>query len=117
MKTLLTISFAGLMFVATGLANDGGAEDRFMAKWGRYTPAEEARLNAAESNLAAREETTVSLAPRNDNGAESRFSMKWGRYTPAEEARLKAAVVAAATGAPAGRYTPAEEARLKALSR
>jgi hypothetical protein len=93
MKTLMTICFAGAMFIATGRAaqNDAGAEERFHEKFGRNTPMEEARQQAHKSPGVNSPTPATSLAPRNDSGAEERFREKFGRNTPAEEARQRAA--------------------------
>lgn len=50
MKTLMTTLLAGAMTVSVMNAgvNDQSAEERYRAKYGRYTPAEEARRANAE---------------------------------------------------------------------
>jgi hypothetical protein len=68
----------------TVLRND--VEERFRAKFGRNTPAFEARTRATLSQTSV-----TPLTVRGDNGAEERFRMKFGRNTPAEEERMAAA--------------------------
>ena len=85
---------------------DPAAEERFRMKFGRSTPAEEARQKAAQEEytknmrdcaehgcrMAHEKTVTVAATPATaDPGAEERFRMKFGRSTPAEEARLKTA--------------------------
>ena len=49
MNTLLTLLLAGALAASgTSGVNDPMAEERYRAKYGRYTPAEEARRQAAE---------------------------------------------------------------------
>jgi hypothetical protein len=126
MKTMITVFVAGAMLtsaVSRAAVNDRTAEERFRTKYGRYTPAEEARRNANEETRAndlgcGREDcchkNTVRAAlkqpvaaARINSGAEERFKVKWGRYTSAEEARL-------AKTAPAERNVPAATSPLTA---
>jgi hypothetical protein len=104
MRTMVTFVAAAAMFACAGIAGatDNTAEERFRLKYGRYTPAEEARQSAVEEARknalgCGREDcchkqhahTTANAAvvsPRST--AEERFRAKWGRTTAAEEARL-----------------------------
>jgi hypothetical protein len=64
------------------------AEERFKAKFGRYTPAEEARRAEAEANTAYRDAApTKKTGPAND-WSEQRHQAKFGRPSPAEEAKI-----------------------------
>ena len=78
MKTAIVI-FAGLTLSSNMLA-----DERFRMKYGRDTPAEEARQKAAYPKAAA---PTVAV----DAGIEARYRMKYGRGTPGEEASKAAA--------------------------
>ena len=84
----LALMVNGLMAAQTTNTN-GWYEQWHKAKYGRNSPAEEARLKAERESGAFREETPVNFAPT-PNWSEQIFKAKMGRYTPAEEARLKA---------------------------
>jgi hypothetical protein len=110
MKTAM-VFIAGAMFLSTAFGSDSGSEERFRMKTGRYTPAEEARREAAK--IAAKEtgakqgmscakhgcctnhEGQASVAKAEvtpgDPGTEERFRMKFGRISPAAESRVAAA--------------------------
>jgi hypothetical protein len=92
MNKLVTICFAGLMFIGTGRAaqNDAGAEQRFRAKFGRSTPMEETRQRASMAQAVTSPVSSARVALHDDGGAEQRFRAKYGRNTPAEEARQRA---------------------------
>jgi hypothetical protein len=51
--TTVMVFIAGAMFLSTAFGNDSGFEERYRMKTGRYTPAEEARREAAR--IAAKE--------------------------------------------------------------
>jgi hypothetical protein len=95
MKTIVSrILLAGaLVMGANGLMAAPVSDDQFnewyKKKYGRNTPAEEARLKAERDATAFREETRH-VAPAQPNWIEQHFKGKLGRNTPAEEARLKA---------------------------
>jgi hypothetical protein len=58
MKAIMTVVFAATMFATVAAkANDNWAEERYRAKMGRYTPAEEARRASAsrEADSTAQE--------------------------------------------------------------
>ena len=57
-------------------------------KFGRPSPAEEARLKAEQTSTAFRDETRHEAAPANAQ-FEQWYKAKYGRYTPAEEARQR----------------------------
>ena len=85
---------------------DPWADERFKMKFGRHTPAEEARQKAAQevyaknmnictehgcSHKAPKKAKAVAAATSTvtaDPGFEERFRMKFGRVTPAERLRL-----------------------------
>ena len=104
MKRLIAMSFVGAIFAAAGLAQPNSAwrEQWFKAKYGRYTPMEEARQNAERVNAAFRAETTPQTAPRVETATQANswreqwFKTKFGRYTPMEEARQRAEQASAA---------------------
>ncbi|MEO8594954.1 MAG: hypothetical protein ABI759_16660 [Candidatus Solibacter sp.] len=84
MKRVIIMAFVGATFVAAGMAQSSN-EERFKAKFGRYSAAEEARQSAGQENTAYRAETlpVTAAAPWNEQW----FKAKYGRYTPTEEAR------------------------------
>jgi hypothetical protein len=105
MKTAMFL-FAGVMISTTALATQGDpmAEERYRMKYGRYTPAEEARQKAAKERSAdatayvgqsccrhMKHETTVERVTLNSASTEAYFKMKYGRSIPGAEAREKAA--------------------------
>jgi hypothetical protein len=77
----------GLFAAQTDTAN-GWFEQRHIAKYGRPSPMEEARLKAERESTAFRAEP-IAAAPA-DNWFEQRYITKYGRPSPLEEARLKA---------------------------
>ena len=83
---VLALGVSGLMAAP---ANNDWFEQWYKTKYGRNTPAEEARLKAERENTAFREETRHSV-PAKQNWMEDYFKAKLGRNTPAEEKRLKA---------------------------
>jgi len=86
------------MFAAAGLAQPTNSwqEQWFKAKYGRYSPMEEARQKAEQANTAFHEETTPRAERRREPATPSNswreqwFKAKYGRYSPMEEARQKA---------------------------
>jgi hypothetical protein len=64
------------------------AEERFKAKFGRYTPAEEARRAEAEANTAYRDAAPAKKAVPQNVWSEQRHQAKFGRPSPAEEAKI-----------------------------
>lgn len=96
MKSLIMISLAGFLFAGAGQAQSANAwfEQWFQAKYGRPSPMEEARRQAAKANVAFRDD----VAPRTDPATavnwqrEQWFQAKFGRPSPVEEARRKAAL-------------------------
>ena len=96
MKTFVkSILFTGVLAMsASGLmaaqASDSQFDQWYRAKYGRNSPAVEARLKAERESIAFREETSSRVAPARVNWVEEHFKAKLGRNTPAEEARLKA---------------------------
>jgi hypothetical protein len=110
MKTAM-VFMAGAMFLSTAFGSDSGSEERFRMKTGRYTPAEEARreaakiaakgavarqgISCAKHGCCANHEEHAVVAKLEvtpgDPGAEERFRMKFGRSSPAEARRVAAA--------------------------
>jgi len=136
MRTVGTMIVIGAL-TATFTFADNSAEERFKAKYGRFTPgAKVARLaeNPMQCGMSCcrhmQNKVAADLPAATD--AEARFQLKLGRYTPAEENRQEMAKALAAepaalvAGAPAtisdaeerfkakfGRYTPLSEQRFE----
>jgi hypothetical protein len=106
MKTALVL-LAGAMFLSTAFANDPSFEERFKAKTGRYTPAEEARRERVARVEEARQVETASCERHSccaghksvtgeretrlpDTVAEAWYRAKFGRTSPSKELRLNA---------------------------
>ena len=99
MKTrMMILTGAMLSFTAFAWQGDPMAEERYKLKYGRYTPAEEARQKALkEARGKAADESDVSACCRKMNAAlkksgretfaDERFRVKYGRSAPATEAR------------------------------
>lgn len=91
MKNVLsTILFTGaLVLGANGLiaaqTSNSWLDQWYRAKFGRPSPAEEARLNQERASTAFREESRHEGAP-----TEQLYKTKLGRNSPAEEARQRA---------------------------
>ena len=116
MKSLVFL-IAGALFVSTAFGSDPYAEERFKAKYGRYTPAEETRREAAKKAQATtaksdhpqaqmceipnccKRETKAATAKVStaDTHAEALFRAKYGRPSPMKEARIAEAKRQAAT--------------------
>ncbi len=100
MKRLISIPLAGALFAAAGLAQPSNMwrEQWFKAKYGRYSPTEEARQRADRANAGAafREDITTPNAVRYETAKpanswqEQWFKAKFGRSSPTEEARQRA---------------------------
>jgi hypothetical protein len=110
MKTVV-ILLAGALSLSTAFGSDPFAEERFKAKYGRYTPAEEARREAlkkaekaaklqksehaeagmcdmpdcckSQSKTGAKAEVSTA-----DTHAEALFRAKYGRPSPVKEVRI-----------------------------
>jgi hypothetical protein len=126
MKTFMTVLFAGAMLASTtfAAASDPLAEERFKMKTGRYTPAEEARLQVLTKKTEAggmdcehtccrsarvrSHEQHTNAAPA---WAEQVFNAKLGRNTAAEEARLLVAKARGKHGEAASNIKAASDAR------
>ena len=107
MKSVV-VFLAGALFVSTAIASDPYAEERFKAKYGRYTPAEEARREALKKaakaqNAAPSSELAICDMPdccgstkamaktevsNADTYAEALFRAKFGRPSPMKETRI-----------------------------
>lgn len=141
MKTFMrSILFTGALVLGANAlmgaqASSTWADQWFRAKFGRPSPAEDARKKADRANAPFRQEAAPEVAPAAaNNWIEQHYRAKYGRNTPMEEARQKAERAKTAVrqkGAregslPAnnwieqhyrakyGRNTPMEEARQKA---
>lgn len=92
MKAIRVILIASTLLVGTnGLMAQSGPtyfDQWYKAKYGRNTPAEEARLKAGQDSAAYREEKAVPAPPL--SYTDQFFKAKLGVYTPATEARLRA---------------------------
>jgi hypothetical protein len=95
-----TILLAGIMVGAAVLAetNDPMAEERYRMKYGRYTPAEEAR-RAARAGLSQdmtgaccrmkHGSPATAVVAADASGQQARFLAKYGQLTPLAEARKR----------------------------
>ena len=103
MKTTMVL-FIATMFASLKMAAGVPYQEQYhRAKYGRYTPAYEARLNAeAAAKTPIAMESAIpdccrSLHRANGGGnpflTEERNRVKYGRYSPAKEARAQAARV------------------------
>ena len=110
MKTLIALVVAGILTASAGIAgvNDQMAEERYRAKYGRYSPAEERRQHASEEargntaircerkgccHAAPQDTAAVQNMPdtRAVSDAAERFVAKWGRNPlEAEPSRVMA---------------------------
>jgi len=117
MNTLITLVMAGALVATSVVAgvNDQLTEERYRAKYGRYTPAEESRRKAAEVTRAhtatacEREACCQRIASKasvnrrvlgvlSNSDADARFRAKWGRgFVDAEAQTLDAACNLTAT--------------------
>src|SRR6266700_3843208 len=81
-----------LLMGASGLMaqTNSWREPWFKAKFGRYSPMEEARQRTEAANTAYREEPTTEAGSPANTWYEQWFKAKFGRYSPMEEARQKA---------------------------
>jgi hypothetical protein len=89
------ILFGSALFIGANvsMAAQAGAtweEQWFRVKFGRPSPAEEARRNAEQANIAFREEPAPKVRAKAPNWMEQHYRGKYGRSSPLEEARLKA---------------------------
>ena len=71
--------------------NNTWLEQWYRAKYGRNSPAEEARQRAARENSTPREEVTARVARPANEWYENWYKAKFGRSSPMEDARKKAA--------------------------
>lgn len=98
MNLLMTVVLAGGLFASAGLAQtrNQDAEERYRIKYGRNTPAEEARRQRVElSKGSASEgcgEGSVTASAKKSKGARTdaaqRFQAKLGRPPAAEAAKV-----------------------------
>lgn len=65
-------------------------EQWYRAKYGRSSPAEEARLKAERAGTAFRQEPAPTVTRPGNTWFENWYKAKYGRPSPLEEARLKA---------------------------
>ena len=123
MKTLTALLIAGIVTASAGVAgiNDQMAEQRYRAKYGRYSPAEERRQHASEE---ARRNTAIGCATegccraasqdtaaaqnqtdtRTRSDAAERFIAKWGR-NPFESKTSRVMDASGVTAATAPSYS------------
>ena len=109
MKAIIFL-ITGTLFVATAFGSDPYAEERFKAKYGRYSPAEEARRDAAKNaqkaaaksqepraaeiamcdmpNCCKRDKTAQAKLSTADTYPEALFRAKYGRPSPVKEVRI-----------------------------
>lgn len=87
-KTLVALAACSVAAMAQSNRND--ADQRFRAKYGRSTPAVEAREAAEKSSTAYRDAAPATTQAPRDQWAEQRHRSKLGRATPAEEKRIEA---------------------------
>jgi hypothetical protein len=97
------VLISGVVFAALAASSDQSAEERYRMKYGRYTPAEEARRQRVEAERKdvveyvgetccrhMPQDTALAMKP---SANEAWFRAKFGRNTPAYEAGRKAADV------------------------
>ncbi len=95
MKNVLrTILFTGSVVLGANdlmaaQTSNSWLDQWYRAKFGRPSPAEEARLKAEQTSTAFREETRYEASPTNA-WFEQWYKAKFGRNSPAEEARQRA---------------------------
>jgi hypothetical protein len=88
-KTLVVLAICAAGALAQ--SRPSAEEQRFKAKYGRYTPAEEARRAEEKANTAYRDATPPRGAEASrDNWSEDRHRAKFGRPTPTEEKKIDA---------------------------
>jgi len=87
----LAMGANGLFAGQFNTTSNGWFEQWHKAKFGRNSPAEEARLKADRETTAFREEFTPEVAGPANTWFEQYYRGKYGRNSPAEEARLNAA--------------------------
>jgi hypothetical protein len=65
-----------------------GFEQWYRAKYGRPSPAEEARLETQQVNSASRDATPSTVAASANDGFEQRYQAKYGHQSLTEQASL-----------------------------
>ena len=110
----ITVALAGTgVLTASASVND----QWYRAKFGRSTPAEEARIQQEKDSTAYRVEPAGPMAAEPERWSENHFRQKYGRSTPLNEARLQEEQANSAfRAAPAGtpeRDEMAERYRMK----
>ena len=90
------ILLTGIVVGATAFAaTDAMAEERYRIKYGRYTPAEEARratrteVSQDTAGACCRTHPSIAAVMTDAPGQEARFAAKYGRLTPQAEARKR----------------------------
>lgn len=86
-KTLVALAVWSVASLAE--PNRDTADQRFRAKYGRSTPAVEAKDAAEKASTAYRDATPPSDQPAANRWAEQRHQAKFGRSTPADEKRME----------------------------
>jgi hypothetical protein len=107
MKTFLNVMLAAAMLVSVSLSADGDPlrEERFKAKTGRYTPAEEARRQALTARCSDHEccrhkHVAAQQATAATNWKNLWFQSKWGRSIRMDELRQLKAQTGSTTSLP-----------------
>lgn len=89
--TLAAVALATAAGTLTAVPKSAGWDDQwFNAKFGRPSPAEEARRAMEQQNTALREEPKPEAVQSAPNRTEQYFQAKFGRRSPGEEARSTA---------------------------
>ena len=81
----------GANTVMASQVNNTWLEQWYRAKYGRNSPAEEARQRAARENSTLHKEATAKVARPANEWYENWYKAKFGRNSPLEDARRKAA--------------------------
>lgn len=95
MKSTRSIIFTAVLAIITSTSmvaqSNSWSEQWYRAKFGRPSPTEEARIQAAQQNTAYREVKPVQTVVPANTWFEGWYRAKYGRPSPTEEARLNAA--------------------------
>ena len=89
---LFTFIVAMSSSLLTAQPNNNLAEQWYRTRYGRPSPAEQARIDAAVKHVATRPVSIPVLGANHANAwSEELFQLKYGRPTPRNEARLREA--------------------------
>jgi len=91
-KNILFASVLAMTAGSMAVAQSGNnwSEQWYRAKYGRPSPTEVARVQAAEANTAYREKSAVQAVAPQNTWFEAWYRAKYGRPAPTEEARIQA---------------------------